>query len=175
MTFVPEVTPAMPSFSASARGSTTNPQFTDRALVVSRPLTAHPNGSRLDGESDQFVVVHTLRAEGADAGEDGTGRGTPLVVSPTLGGGNYGAGNLAEGVPNVVVASGPATDNIKGGGGVGVRRLTPLLLECERLQGFPDGWTEGYADSVRYRMLDNAVAVSVASWVLRRVAEREQP
>ena len=30
------------------------------ALVVARPLTAHPNGSRLDGESDQFVVAHPL-------------------------------------------------------------------------------------------------------------------
>jgi DNA (cytosine-5)-methyltransferase 1 len=51
--------------------------------------------------------------------------------------------------------------------GHAVRRLTPL--ECERLQGFPDGWTEGFADSVRYRMLGNAVAVPVAEWVLRRI------
>jgi site-specific DNA-cytosine methylase len=42
---------------------------------------------------------------------------------------------------------------------MGVRRLTPI--ECERLQGFPDGWTEGHADSHRYRMMGNAVAVPV--------------
>lgn len=49
----------------------------------------------------------------------------------------------------------------------GVRRLTPL--ECERLQGFPDGWTEGFKDSVRYRMLGNAVCVNVAAWIADRM------
>lgn len=49
-----------------------------------------------------------------------------------------------------------------------VRRLTPT--ECERLQGFPDGWTEGFSDSVRYRMLGNAVAVPVAEWIAKRLA-----
>lgn len=54
-----------------------------------------------------------------------------------------------------------------------VRRLTPT--ECERLQGFPDGWTETYADgktvadSVRYRMLGNAVASPCAEWIGRRM------
>lgn len=47
-----------------------------------------------------------------------------------------------------------------------VRRLTPV--ECERLQGFPDGWTEGQADSHRYKQLGNAVAVPVVEWIIRR-------
>lgn len=51
-----------------------------------------------------------------------------------------------------------------------VRRLTPV--ECERLQGFPDGWTEGFADTPRYRMLGNAVTVPVAEWIGRRIMER---
>lgn len=54
--------------------------------------------------------------------------------------------------------------------GFRVRRLTPV--ECERLQGFPDGWTDGQADSVRYRQLGNAVAVPVAEWIGRRLAEQ---
>lgn len=47
----------------------------------------------------------------------------------------------------------------------GVRRLTPL--ECERLQGFPDGWTDvdGMSDTQRYRQLGNAVSVPVAYWI----------
>ena len=49
----------------------------------------------------------------------------------------------------------------------GVRRLTPT--ECERLQGFPDGWTEGLSDSARYRCLGNAVTVNVAEWIGRRI------
>ncbi len=84
---------------------------------------------------------------------------------------------------------------------VGVRRLTPV--ECERLQGFPDGWTEygsagtvlrdmdeliGYikgaaetgrelikqADSTRYRQLGNAVAVPVVEWIARRLVANYQ-
>ena len=45
-----------------------------------------------------------------------------------------------------------------------VRRLTPL--ECERLQGFPDNWTEGQTDTNRYKQLGNAVAVSVVEWLI---------
>lgn len=47
-----------------------------------------------------------------------------------------------------------------------VRRLTPI--ECERLQGFPDNWTEGQADSHRYKQLGNAVAVPVVQWIIER-------
>jgi site-specific DNA-cytosine methylase len=48
-----------------------------------------------------------------------------------------------------------------------VRRLTPT--ECERLQGFPDGWTDGQADSHRYKQMGNAVAVPVVSWIIERM------
>jgi DNA (cytosine-5)-methyltransferase 1 len=51
----------------------------------------------------------------------------------------------------------------------GVRRLTPT--ECERLQGFPDGWTASQSDSARYRMLGNAVAVPVVKWIAHRIAK----
>lgn len=44
-----------------------------------------------------------------------------------------------------------------------VRRLTPT--ECERLQGFPDGYTEGHSDTQRYRMIGNAVMVPLAKYV----------
>jgi len=48
-----------------------------------------------------------------------------------------------------------------------VRRLTPT--ECERLQGFPDGWTEGQADSHRYKQMGNAVTVNVIGWIGSRL------
>lgn len=51
--------------------------------------------------------------------------------------------------------------------GVGVRRLTPI--ECERLQGFPDGWTGEHSDTQRYKMMGNAVTVNVAEWIGRRI------
>ena len=52
--------------------------------------------------------------------------------------------------------------------GMSVRRLT--LLECSRLQGFPDTWLAGDTpDSPRYRALGNAVTVPVAEWIGRRI------
>jgi DNA (cytosine-5)-methyltransferase 1 len=47
--------------------------------------------------------------------------------------------------------------------GVKIRRLTPI--ECERLQGFPDGWTEGVSDTQRYKLLGNAVTVNVVGFL----------
>jgi len=53
----------------------------------------------------------------------------------------------------------------------GVRRLTPV--ECERLQAFPDGWTEpAVSDSARYKALGNAVTVNTVRWVLGRMLEQ---
>jgi len=40
-----------------------------------------------------------------------------------------------------------------------IRKLTPI--ECERLQGFPDNWTEGVSDTQRYKQMGNAVTVNV--------------
>ena len=50
-----------------------------------------------------------------------------------------------------------------------VRRLTPV--ECERLQGFPDGWTEGQSDSTRYKQMGNAVAVPVVDWIIEGIVD----
>jgi site-specific DNA-cytosine methylase len=44
-----------------------------------------------------------------------------------------------------------------------VRRLTPV--ECERLMGWPDGWTDGQADTHRYKQCGNGVASPVAEWI----------
>lgn len=112
------------------------------------------------------AIAHTLQAEGADASEDGTGRGVPMIatVAPVL----RGFGHGWRGQHN--------DDASKMGM---VRRLTPT--ECERLQGFPDGWTclcgvEPYStmtcrcpDSARYRAMGNAVTVQVIEWIGRRL------
>ncbi|MEG1304888.1 MAG: DNA cytosine methyltransferase, partial [Oscillospiraceae bacterium] len=51
-----------------------------------------------------------------------------------------------------------------------IRRLTPL--ECERLQGFPDGWTDipNSSDSARYKALGNSVAIPCVDYVLHGIA-----
>jgi len=53
-----------------------------------------------------------------------------------------------------------------------VRRLTPV--ECERLQGFPDNWTDGQADSNRYKQMGNAVAVPVVEWIISRMVGNDE-
>lgn len=134
---------------------------------MARPLSSHPGGNRLDLDTETFVA-HTLRAEGFDASEDGTGRGTPLVpvafqwtdssgirpgdICPTL---KVGSGLDIPSGPavayqchgaNVGEMVTPRKGNGTTTGGVpfvanpmAVRRLTPV--EAERLQGFPDDWT----------------------------------
>lgn len=63
-----------------------------------------------------------------------------------------------------------------------VRRLTPL--ECERLQGYPDGWTDigdffdtkgkrrKASDAVRYKALGNSIALPQWKWILKRICSR---
>ncbi len=75
-------------------------------------------------------------------------------------------GGFKETTPRVFEDYSPTIRTPEGGGhlpsvleGTRIRRLTPL--ECERLQGFPDGWTEGISDTQRYRALGNAVTVNV--------------
>nr|DAJ78366.1 MAG TPA: Cytosine specific methyltransferase [Caudoviricetes sp.] len=50
-----------------------------------------------------------------------------------------------------------------------VRRLMPL--ECERLQGLPDNWTEGGSDTARYRAIGNGMAQPCADYVMSKVVE----
>ena len=67
---------------------------------------------------------------------------------------------------------------IKFGGGMGaktglykvgsrIRKLTPK--ECERLQGFPEGFTEGQSDTERYKQLGNAVSVPVVKAIIEKI------
>jgi DNA (cytosine-5)-methyltransferase 1 len=113
------------------------------------------------------LQAHTLTSSGADASEDGTGRGTPVIAFQPQAGGETGLA-IGRTAPALVasqvaaVAYGPA-----------VRRLTPL--ECERLQGLPDHWTKTsggreQSDTARLRQIGNAVAVPVAEWITRRIA-----
>ena len=56
--------------------------------------------------------------------------------------------------------------------GLKIRRLTPT--ECERLQGFPDGWTEGISDTQRYKCLGNAVTTNVVQAVIDKLSQLEE-
>jgi len=64
--------------------------------------------------------------------------------------------------------SGVQKDNLVFGN-MRIRRLTPT--ECERLQGFPDGWTQGVSDTQRYKLLGNAVTVNVIEFLGEKLLE----
>lgn len=170
------------------------------------------------GSMEANVIAHALRADGFDASEDGTGRGTPLVPVPILEAGartgvsttdpRAGIGIGQPGDPMFTLQGGKqhavafcergreqgrtlesqedlayALTNPGSGGRthsrqimaptMAVRRLTPT--ECERLQGFPDGYTlipyrgKPAADGPRYRALGNSMAVPVMRWIGERI------
>jgi DNA (cytosine-5)-methyltransferase 1 len=160
---------------------------------VSMCLNAGAMG-RIDAESETLIpthgavfdVAHSLSAEGFDASEDGTGRGTPIVpvafdcegsevqwsgdgLHPTLrSAGSHAAVAIQERAVSENMDAGP------GGKGWRVRRLTPT--ECERLQGFPDGYTNipyrgkpDAPDGPRYKALGNSMAVNAMRWIGRRI------
>jgi DNA (cytosine-5)-methyltransferase 1 len=133
---------------------------------VARAFTTSNQRIDAETETETLLVAHSLRGEGFDASEDGTGRGTPLVpVADTLTS-NWHKSNGASAGNNAgminPVFHGPA-----------VRRLTPR--ECERLQGFPDDYTlvnargKAAADGPRYKALGNSMAVPVMRWIGERI------
>ena len=93
-------------------------------------------------------------------------------VSPTL---NV-MDNTGEARATVLVFASHMVDKARVQHGVAtestVRRLTPV--ECERLQGFPDNWTEGQADSHRYKQMGNAVTVPVVEWIVKRLKDIDE-
>lgn len=53
-----------------------------------------------------------------------------------------------------------------------IRKLAPT--ECERLQGFPDGWTKGVSETQRYKTLGNAVTVNVVKEIAKKLLQSDE-
>ena len=129
---------------------------------------AHPGGFNGQDAYNDMLIAHALKADGFDASEDGTGRGTPLVPI-AFSAKDDGQGSTVDLAPTV----------LRQWTGIGVahraavRRLTPR--ECERLQGFTDDYTripyrgKVAADGPRYKALGNSMAVPVMNWIGRRI------
>jgi DNA (cytosine-5)-methyltransferase 1 len=137
----------------------------------SNPNPGEPSSPVLNGGNLHVAitgaVTHALTSEGADASEDGTGRGTPIIGFSHTAGIDLQASEAVYPTVKAGHDSMPATATA-----TAVRRLTPL--ECERLQGFPDNWTatswgKPQSDSARYRQMGNSVAVPCVEWVARRI------
>jgi DNA (cytosine-5)-methyltransferase 1 len=124
-------------------------------------------------------VTHTLTAEGHDASEDGTGRGTPIVAFSHTQGLDPQASESV--FPTLRAEGGGHGDSVPAASTV--RRLTPR--ECERLMGWPDDHTRyrtdpktgepgEQADSHRYKQCGNGMASPVVAWIARRIMEADK-
>ncbi|MCP8465896.1 DNA cytosine methyltransferase [Pseudomonas sp. ZM23] len=128
-------------------------------------------------------ITHTLKAEGFDASEDGTGRGQPIVAHAIQAGalrtnpasGPDGVGVQADHAYTLEARAEVQAVQVASA----VRRLTPR--ECERLQGFPDDYTlipwrgkpaEECPDGPRYKAIGNSKAIPVVRWIGRRLLEQ---
>lgn len=119
-------------------------------------------------------ITHTLKAEGFDASEDGTGRGQPIVAAlgfiPKAPAGSRNIGEKSEQSPTITTHMNGQAVQL----GMAVRRLTPR--ECARLQGFPDDYLsqvlirgKPMADGPMYKALGNSWAVPKFAWLGARI------
>lgn len=128
-------------------------------------------------------ITHTLKAEGFDGSEDGTGRGQPIVTHAIQAGAlrtNPASGPDGVGVQADHAYTLEARAEVQAvQSGSAVRRLTPT--ECERLQGFPDDHTlipwrnkpaDECPDGPRYKAIGNSKAVTVVRWIGQRLLQQ---
>lgn len=85
---------------------------------------------------------------------------------------NYPQGNRVYSADGIAQCLSSQLGGMSGGSGLyqvesRIRKLTPI--ECERLQGYPDNWTEGIADTNRYKCLGNAVTVPVIKAIAKKI------
>jgi DNA (cytosine-5)-methyltransferase 1 len=207
---VPVISPALNTNSGSHHAPDTKAYVT----VLKTPDLSHTlevqTGQRNDPTHQTFIpvansgVAHTLKAEGFDASEDGTGRGTPLVQAVAF---NWNAqvdqmNFNPDATPTLTRSHEAAIGPI----GMSVRRLT--VVECERLQGFPDLFTAiptkkkrkgqdldetiaylmshgltaeeaaelaGCPDGPRYKAIGNSMAVPCMKWIGQRIQAQLRP
>jgi DNA (cytosine-5)-methyltransferase 1 len=125
--------------------------------------------SSKDHSADAGEIAPTLRAMGHSGSHANAGGQVAVAIQEV--------GISEPGNPMFTLQAHPQSDSSSRQTGVrigmSVRRLTPT--ECERLQGFPDGWTaikhrkKPAADGPRYKALGNSMAVPVLRWIGERI------
>ena len=140
------------------------PGFCNGVVAIDRAAFNQGENEQYDFEISESGVNSTLTAKGAS------------VVSYSIGNGQ--ANNLQLNAVGETLNCMHDPQAIVEGGCI-VRRLTPL--ECERLQGFPDGWTDigewtdskgkksKASDTARYKALGNSIALPFWAWMLERL------
>lgn len=129
------------------------------AVFIRHDIDAAPVAATLRGGGHRLGVNVPVRP-----GDQTTGDNLIVSFAQNQAGDVY-TSDVVGAIATNSNASGRSTAKISAP--TGIRRLTPT--ECERLQGFEDGWTEGHADTHRYRMLGNSVAVPVVAAIAAAV------
>jgi DNA (cytosine-5)-methyltransferase 1 len=119
-----------------------------------REIEKRQNGLGVGGEGDPAYTLDRTGAQSVAIGIQGNMIGRQDHNGP--GGKGYSDGGDPMFTLNTIDHHAVATE-------MRVRRLTPI--ECERLMGWPDNWTDGQADTHRYRQCGNGVASPVATWI----------
>lgn len=130
-------------------------------VVHTELYESHPNDGRVRGPMELASTVSARYGTG--------GNNTDIVVHTELYHNYCQAGRLRgplEAASSLRASLDACNTDLVLHGAI-VRSLTPT--ECERLQGFPDGWTEGFPKGARYKMMGNAVTVNVANWIGERI------
>lgn len=158
----------------SEGGAWNNPPSREVGKDVAYSLRANPShsGDKDDGGINTTMVMAHGQAN-AEIVKDGEPSLTTNHEAPILWEMSHASEAIRENgevVPTLQARMGTGGNQVPM---VGVRRLMPI--ECERLQGFPDGWTDGQSDSARYKQLGNAVAVPVVEWIGKRIKAVTQP
>lgn len=144
--------------------------------VSYKALENHPNDSRIKICEDNIFQSLTSRM--------GTGGGNvPMILEEPVSMGHdvRSAKFTDDGITDPLTAT-DYKDPIKITYDTVVRRITPL--ECERLQGYPDGWTDigdwtdgkgkkhkGESDAPRYKALGNSIALPFWRWMAERMTK----
>lgn len=144
--------------------TTENKQF---VVTIDRAAFNQGINARYDMEITENGINSTLTARGPSAVCAG--------FKANMGAKAHGVGFEKETAPTLSAAQQDAAVVTV----AGVRRLTPI--ECERLQGYPDGWTDigtyidsrgkerKTSDSARYKALGNSIALPPWAWILERL------
>jgi DNA (cytosine-5)-methyltransferase 1 len=172
---------AVPAFSCKDHGA-------DAGTIAPTLRAMNHSGSHANAGGQVAVcitgdITHTLKADGFDGSEDGTGRGQPIVTHAIQAGAlrtNPLSGPDGVGVQEGHAYTLEARAEVQAvQSGTAVRRLIPR--ECERLQGFPDDYTlipwrgkpaGDCPDGPRYKAIGNSKAVPVVRWLGMRILQQ---
>ncbi len=145
---------------AEQKNSRTIAKFLTRRGAGGQNLDAETATFVIHGTQDPLVNEEIAHCLGRNRGQENA----VLTVNKTAATLTRGFGD--RGIDADQITNGNCAIQFKG-----VRRLTPI--ECERLQGFPDNYTNipKALDSHRYAALGNSMAVNVMNWIGMRIAK----